>query len=157
MTLRSNPRTAARNHGRWINRLSPVPRQLHPLCFLIVTLLSACSTTGEVVRWEPAPGVEITPASETIPIVVMERACSGGDTAAGRIQHPDVESRADAVVVTVRITPKPGFQNCPGNPPTCYNLDLTEPVGSRPLLMGGFDEPQIPGVDGLIGPVNCLN
>lgn len=122
---------------------------------LIVTTACGASIQGQVAPWEPAPGVLLTADSQVFDIVVMEQGCSGGDTAEGRVEDQMVyEDRA--VVVTIRVDPKPGFQNCPSNPPTCHRLFLDEPLGSRDLLMGGLGDPRLPDV-GFIGPINCLN
>lgn len=127
---------------------------------LLTTLIfaAACgtSTPAQVAEWEPAPGVFVTAESQSIPIVVMEQGCSGGDTAEGRIEEPEVAYEADAVVVTVRVKSKLGFQDCPGNSPTCYELVLDEPLGSRDLLMGGVGDPQPPNA-GFFGAINCLD
>lgn len=123
-----------------------------------VTFTAACgaSTPAQVAQWEPAPGVFVTAESQSLAIVVMEQGCSGGDRAEGRVEEPEVAYENDTVVVTVRVRSKPGFQDCPGNPPTCYQLVLDEPLGSRDLLMGGLGEPQTPNA-GFFGAINCLN
>ncbi len=126
------------------------------LVMLTLTASCAASTSAQVASWEPAPGVLVTPESQSFAIVVMEQGCSGGDSAEGRIEDPEVTYESEAVLVTVRVMPKPGFQNCPGNFPTCYQLVLQEPLGSRHLMMGGLGEPRPPNV-GFIGAINCLN
>lgn len=55
-----------------------------------------------------------------------------------------VEYRPDAIVVSVTVEPLGGDQDCPGNPPTPYVLELTEPLGVRPLLDGGRYPPAPP-------------
>jgi len=86
--------------------------------------------------------------------VVLEKACASGDSAEGRIHKPEIEYEEDAVIVTVRVRPKGGFQECPANPPTCYLLELDEPLGSRVLLMGTTDGRHQPQA-GHLGPMYC--
>ena len=136
-----------------------LPRMATRLTALVVALsfTAACGAPArEVAAWEPAPGVLVRSESRSLAIVVVEQGCAGGDTAEGRIETPEVAYESDSVVVTVRVAPKSGFQTCPGNPPTCYQLDLDEPLGSRDLLMGGLGEPQPPSA-GFIGAISCLN
>ena len=121
---------------------------------LSLTTSCGASTPPQVAAWEPAPGVLVRSESRSLAIVVVEQGCAGGDTAEGRIETPEVAYESDSVVVTVRVAPKSGFQTCPGNPPTCFQLDLDEPLGSRDLLMGGLGEPQPPSA-GFVGAVNC--
>ena len=121
-------------------------RWVLPLFFI---LASACSLLqpSSVADWEPAPGADLSPDSQTVEIVVRERQCASGDTAEGRIQRPDVDYRPDAVVVTVKVREKGGSQNCPGNPLTPFTLELDEPLGNRELLDGGRGEPRPPSAD----------
>lgn len=90
-----------------------------------------------VAEWEPAPGQELTPDTQEVDIVVHEIECADGDSAAGRIEEPEVEYTPEAVIVTVRVRAKAGDVTCPGNPLTPYVLELEEPIGERDLLDGG--------------------
>jgi hypothetical protein len=103
--------------------------------------------TAEVADWEPAVGQTLTPATQTIEILVHERTCASGDSAEGRIQEPAVQYQQDAVIVTIKVKPKTEGQDCPDNPLTPFTLELEEPLGDRPLLMGGRGEPKAPDAD----------
>ena len=103
------------------------------------------SEDAQVADWEPDGEVDRT--ATHIPVHVMERGCAGGEPATGRIPEPHVQYREDAVVVTFRVIPKGGPQTCPGNPPTPYVLELSEPLGDRQLLDGGAEPPAPPVLD----------
>jgi hypothetical protein len=108
---------------------------------------SVAATQGIVAPWEPAPGVTLSPETQILDIVVLEQVCSGGDTATGRIE-PEIQFEDDAVIVIIRVRPKPGFQNCPYNPLTPFTLDLGKQLGSRVLLQGGEGgDAGPPGID----------
>lgn len=94
------------------------------------------------VRWYPT--AEVTPDAASIPIAVLEQGCAGGQVAEGRVRPPVIEYRPDAVLISVTVEPAGGFQTCPGNPPTPYVLELTEPLGDRALLDGGRYPPAPP-------------
>lgn len=83
----------------------------------------------------------------SIPVLVKEWACAGGSDAAGRIPDPQVAYRDDAVIVTFRVIPRGGPQDCPGHPPTPFTVELSEPLGGRVLLDGGVDPPAAPDVE----------
>ena len=102
---------------------------------------------AEVADWEPAPGQILTSDTQTIEILVHERACASGASADGRIQEPAVEYQQSAVIVTIKVKPKIGGQDCPDNPLTPFTLELEEPLGDRPLLLGGRGEPRTPDAD----------
>ena len=101
----------------------------------------------EIADWEPAPAETLTAETQTVEILVHERACASGDTAEGRITEPDVDYRDDAVVVTIRVQPKSGVQECPANPTTPYTLQLKEPLGDRELLEGTEQGSEPPDAD----------
>lgn len=121
---------------------------------LIVIVAGACGgddgnsdQPSEVADWELAPEQTLTPDTQTIEILVRERACASEDTAEGRIEEPDVQYQQDAVIVTIRVKPKTGAQTCQSNPLTPYTLELEEPLGGRTLLEGGRGEPATPDAD----------
>jgi hypothetical protein len=102
---------------------------------------------AQVALWAPAPDADLSPSAVEIDLLVNERACASGQDAEGRIAPPGVEYRDDAVVVTIRVIPKPGPQTCPSNPDTPYTLTLDEPLGDRELLDGGEDPPAPPALN----------
>jgi hypothetical protein len=103
-------------------------------------------TTLSVAEWELAPGVSLSPDTHTFDIVLRETACSGGDSAKGRVDAM-VETGADAIVVTVVVRVKPGMNSCQGNPLTPFTVELGVPLGTRTLLQGTEGEPIPLGID----------
>ena len=65
--------------------------------------------------------------------MVTELACASGQPADGRIRV-DVPYGADTIGFDVRVIPREGAQDCPGNPDTPYLVPLDEPVGDRVIV-----------------------
>jgi hypothetical protein len=78
-------------------------------------------------------------------LTVLERACSSGASAAGRISH-EIAYRDDAVVVTVYVR-SPLEADGQSNPPTPYQLVLQEPLSDRLLPDGGVSPAARPSLD----------
>lgn len=93
-------------------------------------------------QWVPAAPVR--PGDTAFVANVYERSCAGGRSPEGRVQPPEVEYTATAVVVTFFVRPPGGAQTCPGAPPAPYEVALREPLGDRKLLDGGTYPPQAP-------------
>lgn len=74
--------------------------------------------------------------------LLVESSCAGGQSPDGRVLEPTVEYRADVVVVTYSVTPRPGGQDCQGNPEFAVVLTLSEPLGGRALLDGSGAPPR---------------
>lgn len=74
--------------------------------------------------------------------LLVESSCASGQSPERRVLEPTVEYRADAVVVTYAVTPRPGGQDCQGNPEFAVVLTLTEPLGGRALLDGSVTPPR---------------
>lgn len=102
---------------------------------------------AELARWAPAPDADLSPDATSIEVLVNEMACAGGTSAEGRIAPPEIVYRDEAVVVTMRVVPRAGPQECPGNPDTPYTLELEEPLGERRLLDGAHEPPVSPDLD----------
>lgn len=122
----------------------------HRLVLAVVpaaVLLGGCDLVGGVIlpeqpreaQWALDPDVELTPETTELPLLVGEVACASGRAAEGRIDV-DVEYGDEQLVVTAWVRPLPGAQNCPGNPPTPFLLQLDEPLGDRELVNGAEDE-----------------
>ena len=49
---------------------------------------------------------------------------------------------ADEVIVSIYVEPLQGDQECPGNPPARFTVELREPLGDRQLIdgIGGTDD-----------------
>jgi hypothetical protein len=69
-------------------------------------------------RWAPAADADLSPQSTAIEVLVNEVGCASGEPADGRIATPEISYEDDAVVVTIRVVPRPGPQTCPSNPDT---------------------------------------
>jgi hypothetical protein len=71
-------------------------------------------------------------------VLVHEQALASGQRAAGRVLAPDLYEDADQLVLTLFITPLPGFQNGTPNPETPVRIALPHPVGARRLVDGAL-------------------
>ncbi len=69
--------------------------------------------------------------------LVTEMSCNSGEPADGRIVGPQIVRTADTVLIVFAVRPRPGDQDCQGNPSTRVRVDLGEPLGNRALLDGG--------------------
>jgi hypothetical protein len=67
--------------------------------------------------WEPAPEADLSPQSASIDVLVREMECASGRSADGRILDPEVGLGDAAVVITFRVTPRGGDQDCQGGSP----------------------------------------
>lgn len=85
----------------------------------------------------PAP----TPDSTELRILVLERRCSSGSPATGRMSDPLIGYTAESVTVTIGVRPLAGDQDCIGFPGTPALVRLTEPLGDRSLLDGAHVPP----------------
>lgn len=101
---------------------------------------------GGAATWALVPDADIGPETTEFTAMVTERACASGQSSADRIIGPDIDVTGDAVIVTFRVRPLPGAQECPSNPPTSVSVRLTEPLGDRSLLDGGREPPREPPV-----------
>lgn len=113
-------------------------------------LWGACNLT---IALPPGIGIApwwIDPASPpdagntSIQAFVLERECASGRSAEGRILTPVVVYGSDAIVITTAVERIPGDNDCQGNPPTAYRIELVEPIGARVLLDGGSVPPRPP-------------
>jgi hypothetical protein len=99
-------------------------------------------------------------------VLVREVECASGRSAEGRILDPEVSLGSEEVVVTFRVSPRVGDQDCQGNPATPSTVEFGEPTGGRTLLDGAHDPPRSPtttasrpissvvGAEGVI--ISCL-
>ena len=97
--------------------------------------------------WEPAADADVSAEATSIDVLVNEVGCASGEPADGRIATPEISYSDDAVVVTLRVVPRPGPQTCPSNPDTEYTLELDDPLGERQLLDGAQDPPAEPDLE----------
>jgi hypothetical protein len=81
------------------------------------------------------------PTATTVPALVSETTCAGGELAAGRISDPLVVYSATAVTITFGVVPLGGPQACPLPPPSPVTVHLREPLGDRQLQDGSVYPP----------------
>jgi hypothetical protein len=84
-------------------------------------------------NWRVDPAATLTPASEEIPIEVIERNCASGTSASGRIVV-EVDETPDSITLDVRVEQRSGAQDCQGNPITPHVVELGSPLGERVVL-----------------------
>jgi hypothetical protein len=77
-----------------------------------------------------------TPSSEetTIALLVHERACASGQSAEGRVELLGLVETDEQVRLRVGVRPLDGAQDCQGNPPTPFTVELEEPLGERAVV-----------------------
>lgn len=90
--------------------------------------------------WVLAATERPTAQSTTLELVVHEAACASGEGPEGRIVGPDIDYAADAVTITFRVRERTGSQDCQGAPGASVAVALSEPLGTRVLVDGGFGE-----------------
>ena len=92
----------------------------------------------------PPPG----PSDRGFTALVLERVCASGKSPEDRIAPPLVSYAPDAITLIFGVRPRPGGQDCPGNPPGRFRVTLDQPIGNRQLLDGG----SIPARDARFAP-----
>jgi hypothetical protein len=103
--------------------------------------------------WRLDPTQEVEPEDTELRLLVSEQTFAGGQLADGRVQQPDLHVDAEQLVLTVFVTPPPGFQSGSPNPETPVRVALTHAVGSRQLIDGALYEPTPPDITpGALGP-----
>lgn len=101
-------------------------------------VLGSPSPTGPAL--EPGPA-EVTLAQEptaddrVLHLLVSELECHGYVSEEGRIVA-EATYLPDRILVRVGVIPLPG--DCPGTPPTPFDLELSEPVGDREIVFVGY-------------------
>ena len=87
---------------------------------------------------QPAPG----PGATSFSAIVTERGCASARDITGLILPPVIQYGADEVIVSIYVEPLQGDQECPGNPPARFTIELREPLGDRQLIdgIGGTDD-----------------
>ena len=100
------------------------------------------ATGGAAVWWVATDAIPLAPETTVIKAVLMETACASGQSPDGRVNEPVIAYGTDAVTVVITVTPRPGAQDCPGNPEFPVEITLREPLGTRAILDGGSDPPR---------------
>lgn len=89
-------------------------------------------------RWRLDPTRETSPEDAILRVLVTEQAFAGGKRAGDRLLAPDLYLGDRELVLTIFITPRPGFQNISKNPETPARIALPEPLGTRRLIDGAL-------------------
>jgi hypothetical protein len=88
-----------------------------------------------------------TPNATSIELFVHERACASGADATGRIELVSLQETLEEVLVVIGVRPREGGQDCQGNPPTPFTVELREPLAGRSLLDASVVPPRLITVD----------
>jgi hypothetical protein len=91
--------------------------------------------------WRLDPAQELHSEDTLLRVLVTEQAFAGGQRADGRVLAPDIFVDESEIVLTLFITPRPGFQSGTRNPETPVRIELPHPVGPRRLLDGALARP----------------
>jgi hypothetical protein len=100
------------------------------------------SRVGRASWWLDPTAAEPTAESDLLPVRVLEEACASGQSGLDRLDPPYVELTDTTVTLTMWIRLRPGPQDCQGNAPFAFDLELPEPLGARHLLDGGDKPPR---------------
>jgi hypothetical protein len=95
--------------------------------------------------WRLDPTQEAQPEETVLRVLVSEQSFASGQRAAGRVLAPDIYVGPDELVLTIFVTPVPGFQNNTPNPETPVRIALPHPVGPRRLIDGALTHFSPPG------------
>ncbi|MGD0454396.1 MAG: hypothetical protein ABSB69_12425 [Solirubrobacteraceae bacterium] len=88
--------------------------------------------------WRLDPAQEIKPQETVLRVLLTEQAFASGQSADGRVLPPDLHVDGKELVLTLFVTPRPGYQTATRNPETPVRIALAEPVGRRRLLDGAL-------------------
>jgi hypothetical protein len=91
--------------------------------------------------WRLDPTHQPEPEETVLRVLVTEQTFAGGQRAAGRVLPPHLHIDAHEMVLTIFVTPQPGFQPRAPNPETPVRIALPHPVGLRRLLDGALYDP----------------
>jgi hypothetical protein len=90
--------------------------------------------------WRLDPATELLDDALTLRVLVTEQTYAGGKRADGRVLAPDLHVGAEELVLTMYVTPLPGFKTRSPNPETPVRVKLPEPIGLRELVDGALYE-----------------
>ena len=83
-----------------------------------------------------------SPADTTIDVLATEQGCANGREMGEALRGPQVIETDEAVLVAFAVVPVAGGANCPGNPSTAVNIELSEPLGQRRVYDGLYFPPR---------------
>jgi hypothetical protein len=90
--------------------------------------------------WRLDPSTDCKPTDTLLRILVKEQTFAGAQRATGRVLVPDLFQDKDELVLTIFVTPLPGFKARSPNPETPVRVALPAPVGERQLIDGALYE-----------------
>ncbi len=88
--------------------------------------------------WRPDPTQALQSQVSELRVLVTEQAFASGQRAEGRVLAPDLYVDEDELVLTMFVTPRPGFQTGAPNPETPVRIALAHPLGERRLIDGAL-------------------
>ena len=97
---------------------------------------------GSAAWWIDPQAAALRTDSTTVHALLREESCASGRTPEGRIVGPFVAEDPTRVIVTFGVRPRPGSQDCPGNPTFAFRFRLPSPLAGRTLLDGGVFPPR---------------
>ena len=89
-----------------------------------------------VVAWELDPNEPPDPDSVAFVVLATEMSCASGQAMGDRLREPQVVERATEVLLVLSADPLSGDQNCPSNPSTRVEIELSAPLGDRAVVDG---------------------
>ena len=103
-----------------------------------ILLLAACSQSDTGATWQLSSQNGVTDESTGFEAEVTRLACNSGET--GEVLAPNVDYTDSQIVVTFEVAPQePGAQDCQGNTPVTYRVELDQPVNGRELVDGACE------------------
>jgi hypothetical protein len=90
--------------------------------------------------WRLDPMHEAQVDEKILRVLVTEQAFASGRPAHGRVLAPEIYLDDGELVLTIFITPQPGYQNGTPNPETPLRIAIPDPVGTRRLIDGALVE-----------------
>jgi hypothetical protein len=92
--------------------------------------------------WIDPSTLPLDRTASTITGFINEIQCASGQPPDGRVLEPVVIYESDAITITFYVTPRPGDQDCPGNPDHPVTVTLDEAIGDRSILDGSASPPR---------------
>ncbi len=97
--------------------------------------------------WRPDPTRDPQTDEVMLRVLVTEQTFASGKRADGRVLPPEIYVDAEDLVLTIFVTPRPGYQSGSRNSETPIAVALPHPVGSRRLIDGALarlSPPRVP-------------
>ena len=95
--------------------------------------------------WRLDPTQVAQPGDTVLRLLVREQTFASGQRADGRVLEPDIYVDDVDLVLTVFVSPLPGFQNGSRHPDTPVRIALPHPLGPRRLVDGALVQFSAPG------------